>query len=245
MGSTDVLDYQIIGDDLQAVVVTLDPGEAAVAEAGAMLYMDDGIEMTSALSMKSQESGVFGKLFEAGKRVMAGESMFVTFFTNHAGQRREVAFSSAVPGPVVPVQLHDFGGQLICQRDAFLCAAKGVVVDIAFTKRFGAGIFGGEGFVLQRLSSPDGKGLAFLQGGGAVIVKDLAEGQIIRVDTGCLVAMETSVQYEIEMVKGMTNKLFGGEGLFNMRFRGPGRIWLQSMPFSRFADRILSLAPGE
>jgi uncharacterized protein (AIM24 family) len=150
-----------------------------------------------------------------------------------------------VPGPVVPVQLHDFGGQLICQRDAFLCAAKGVVVDIAFTKRFGAGIFGGEGFVLQRLSSPDGKGLAFLQGGGAVIVKDLAEGQIIRVDTGCLVAMETSVQYEIEMVKGMTNKLFGGEGLFNMRFRGPGRIWLQSMPFSRFADRILSLAPGE
>ncbi|MFZ4575839.1 MAG: TIGR00266 family protein [Phycisphaerales bacterium] len=245
MHTPDVLDYQIIGDDLQAVVVTLDPGEAAVAEAGAMLYMDDGIEMESALSMKSEDTGMLGKLFEAGKRMMAGESMFVTFFKNMSGQRREVAFSSAVPGPVVPIQLHDHGGQLLCQRDAFLCAAKGVVVDLAFTKRFGSGLFGGEGFVLQKLSSPDGKGQAFLQGGGAVIVKDLAPEQILRVDTGCLIAMETTIGYEVEMVKGMKNKLFGGEGLFNMRFRGPGRVWLQSMPFSRLADRIMSLAPSE
>jgi len=241
----DVLDYQIVGDDLQAVVITLDPGEGVVSEAGSMLYMDDGISMRSAMSMKTQDEGVMGKLFEAGKRMLAGESMFVTFFENESNARKEVAFSSTVPGPVIPIQLHDHGGQLICQKDAFLCAAKGVVVDIAFTKRFGAGLFGGEGFILQRLNAPDGKGQAFLQGGGAVIVKELAPGQILRVDTGCLVAMEPSVQYEVEMVKGMRNKLFGGEGMFNMRFRGPGKVWLQSLPFSRLADRIVALGSHE
>lgn len=241
----DVLDYKIVGDDLQAVIVTLDPGEGVVSEPGSMLYMDDGIVMRSSMTMKAQDDGLMGKLFEAGKRMLAGESMFVTFFENQSNVRREVAFSSTVPGPVIPVQLHEHGGQLICQKDAFLCAAKGVVVDIAFTKRFGAGLFGGEGFILQRLNAPDGKGQAFLQGGGAVIVKELAPGQVIRVDTGSLIAMEPSVQYEIEMVPGIRNKLVGGEGLFNMRFRGPGRVWLQSLPFARLADRIVALGSHE
>jgi uncharacterized protein (TIGR00266 family) len=237
-----VIDFRILGDDLQAVVITLDPGEAAVADAGAMLYMQDGIEMGTQLSMK-QGSGIFGKLFEAGKRMLTGESFFITMFANQGPRRADVAFSAPYPGKVVPLELSDFGGELICQKDSFLCAARGIEVNIAFTKRIGAGLFGGEGFILQRLSSPTGRGMAFVHAGGTVIEEELAPGQTLRVDTGCLVAFEKTVDYDIQMVPGVRNKLFGGEGLFFVRLQGPGRVWLQSLPFSRLADRILAAAP--
>jgi uncharacterized protein (TIGR00266 family) len=240
--SADVIDFRILGDDLQAVVITLDPGEAAVADAGAMLYMQDGIEMGTQLSMK-QGSGIFGKLFEAGKRMLTGESFFITMFANQGPRRADVAFSAPYPGKVVPLELSDFGGELICQKDSFLCAARGIEVNIAFTKRIGAGLFGGEGFILQRLSSPTGRGMAFVHAGGTVIEEELAPGQTLRVDTGCLVAFEKTVDYDIQMVPGIRNKLFGGEGLFFVRLQGPGRVWLQSLPFSRLADRILAAAP--
>jgi uncharacterized protein (TIGR00266 family) len=240
--SADVIDFRILGDDLQAVVITLDPGEAAVADAGAMLYMQDGVEMGTQLSMK-QGSGIFGKLFEAGKRMLTGESFFITMFANQGPRRADVAFSAPYPGKVVPLELSDFGGELICQKDSFLCAARGVEVNIAFTKRIGAGLFGGEGFILQRLSSPTGRGMAFVHAGGTVIEEELAPGQTLRVDTGCLVAFEKTVDYDIQMVPGVRNKLFGGEGLFFVRLQGPGRVWLQSLPFSRLADRILAAAP--
>ena len=240
--SADVIDFRILGDDLQAVVITLDPGEAAVADAGAMLYMQDGIEMGTQLSMK-QGSGIFGKLFEAGKRMLTGESFFITMFANQGPRRADVAFSAPYPGKVVPLELSDFGGELICQKDSFLCAARGIEVNIAFTKRIGAGLFGGEGFILQRLSSPTGRGMAFVHAGGTVIEEELAPGQTLRVDTGCLVAFEKTVDYDIQMVPGVRNKLFGGEGLFFVRLQGPGRVWLQSLPFSRLADRILAAAP--
>ncbi len=237
----DILDYEILGEDMQAVVVTLDPGEAAVAESGAMLYMEDGIVMEAQLSMKGENAGgLVGKLFEAGKRKLAGDSLFVTFFTNKGTRRASVAFAAPLPGPVLPINLHEHGGVLLCQRDSFLCAARGVMVDIAFTRRIGAGFFGGEGFILQKLSAPEGKGQAFLHAGGTMVPITLGPGETIRADTGCLVAFEQTVSYEIETVPGIKNKLFGGEGLFNMRFRGPGRVWLQTLPFSRLADRIIS-----
>jgi uncharacterized protein (TIGR00266 family) len=242
--SADIIDHRIIGDDLQAVVVTLDPGEAVLADAGAMLYMQDGIEMGTQLSMK-QGSGIFGKLFEAGKRVLTGESFFITLFANQGRSRSDVAFAAPYPGKVVPLELAEHGGELLCQKDSFLCAARGVEVNIAFTRRIGAGLFGGEGFILQKLSSPSGHGQAFVHAGGTVIEENLAPGQTLRVDTGCLVAFEKSVEYDIQMVPGIRNKLFGGEGLFFVHLTGPGRVWLQSLPFSRLADRILLAAqPG-
>jgi uncharacterized protein (TIGR00266 family) len=242
--SADIIDHRIIGDDLQAVVVTLDPGEAVLADAGAMLYMQDGIEMGTQLSMK-QGSGIFGKLFEAGKRVLTGESFFITLFANQGRSRSDVAFAAPYPGKVVPLELAEHGGELLCQKDSFLCAARGVEVNIAFTRRIGAGLFGGEGFILQKLSSPSGHGQAFVHAGGTVIEETLAPGQTLRVDTGCLVAFEKSVEYDIQMVPGIRNKLFGGEGLFFVHLTGPGRVWLQSLPFSRLADRILLAAqPG-
>ncbi|MCK4871410.1 MAG: TIGR00266 family protein [Phycisphaerales bacterium] len=237
----DIIDYTIIGDDLQAVVITLDPGEACVAEAGAMMYMEDDIDMATELSMKQDGGGVFGKLFEAGKRVLAGESFFITMFANQGGQRRDVAFAAPYPGHIVPVELTDHAGTLICQKDAFLCAARGVSVDIFFSKRIGAGFFGGEGFILQRLS---GDGLAFLHAGGSVWSKTLQAGETLRVDTGCLVAFEQTVDYNIEMVKGIKSIFFGGEGLFFVTLKGPGTVWLQTLPFSRLADRIIASAPA-
>jgi uncharacterized protein (TIGR00266 family) len=244
MMSADVIDYEILGDDLQAVVVTLDPGEAAVAEAGTMMYMDDGVEMGTQLSMKEGGSGIFGKLFEAGKRVLVGESFFITMFANNAPARRDVAFAAPYPGHVVPIELGEHNGNIICQKDAFLCAARGVEVDIAFTRRLGTGFFGGEGFILQKLSSPDGRGQAFLHAGGSVLQRQLAPGEVLRVDTGCLVAFEPSVDYAIEFVPGIKNKLFGGEGLFYVKMVGPGIVWLQTLPFSRLADRIIASAPA-
>jgi len=240
----DVIDYQILGDDMQAVVITLDPDEAMVAEAGAMMYLEPDIEMATQLSMK-EGGGLLGKLFEAGKRAVTGESFFITYFHNHGTQRRDCAFAAPYPGHVVPVELGDHGGTLICQKDAFLCAARGVNVDIAFQKKIGVGLFGGEGFILQKLSSDTGKGQAFLHAGGTTLIKELGAGEKLRVDTGCLVAFDTSVSYEIQFVKGIKNKLFGGEGFFYASLTGPGSVWLQTLPFSRLADRIIAAAPSQ
>ena len=246
MAKADVVDYAIIGDDLQAVVITLDPQEAVVAEAGAMMYMQEGVEMGTSLSMKGDSGGIFGKLFEAGKRIVSGESFFITMFANNAGERRDVAFAAPYPGHVVPMHLGDFGGTLMCQKDAFLCAARGVEVDIAFNKRLGAGFFGGEGFILQKVFADpsDEEAVAFFHAGGSVSKHTLEAGQTLRVDTGCLVAFEPSVDYNIEFVPGIKNKIFGGEGLFYVKMTGPGSVWLQTLPFSRLADRIIASAPS-
>lgn len=242
--AVDVVDHHVLGEDLQALVVTLDPGEAVVAEAGSMMYMQDGIEMGTQLSMNPQNKGVFGKLFEAGKRAITGESFFITMFANTAGQRRDCAFAAPYPGHIVPINLEEHSGNILCQKDAFLCCAKGVEVNIAFTRKIGAGLFGGEGFILQRLTSSSGRGQAFLHAGGTVVEMRLGPGERLRVDTGCLVGFESSVDYSIEMVPGIRNKLFGGEGLFFVRMTGPGTVWLQTLPFSRLADRIIAASPG-
>lgn len=240
----DTVDHSILGEDLQALVVTLDPGEAVVAEAGAMMYMQSGIEMGTQLSMSSQDKGLFGKLFEAGKRAVTGESFFITLFANNAAQRRDVAFAAPYPGHIVPVELGDHGGTITCQKNSFLCCARGVEVNIAFTRKIGAGLFGGEGFILQKLSSPTGRGQAFLHAGGTVVPMRLGPGEQLRVDTGCLVGFESGVDYDIQLVPGIKNKLFGGEGLFYVMLTGPGTVWLQTLPFSRLADRIIASAPS-
>lgn len=243
--SADIVDHEILGGDMQAVVVTLDPGEAVVAEAGAMMFMQDGVEMGTSLSMKKDAPGLLGKLFEAGKRVLTGDSFFITYFTNNANQRRNVSFAAPYPGKVVPVELSEHGGTIICQKDAFLCGARGVSVDIAFTKRIGAGLFGGEGFILQKISSPDRRGQVFLHAGGTTVQMRLEPGERLRADTGCIVGFEDTVDYDIQMVPGIKNKLFGGEGLFYVLLTGPGTVWLQTLPFSRLADRIIASAPSQ
>jgi uncharacterized protein (TIGR00266 family) len=242
--SVDIIEYEIIGDDMQAIIITLDPDEAVVAEAGAMMYMEPDIEMATQLSM-SQGRGMLGKLFEAGKRAVTGESFFITFFHNHGRVRRDCAFAAPYPGHVVPVELGEHSGEIICQKDAFLCAARGVEVSIAFQRKLGVGLFGGEGFILQKLTSKSGNGQAFLHAGGTTVRRQLAPGETLRVDTGCLVAFERSVSYDIQFVKGITNKLFGGEGLFYAAMTGPGTVWLQTLPFSRLADRIIASAPSQ
>jgi uncharacterized protein (TIGR00266 family) len=233
----DVIDYQLIGDDLQGVVITLDPGEGVIAEAGAMLYMEDGIEMATTLDPNAQGGGLFGKLLGAGKRLLAGESFFLTMYGNAATKRRDVAFAAPVPGKIRALDLKDWGGQIIAQKDSFLCAARGVSLDIAFTRRIGAGFFGGEGFILERLT---GDGLAFVHACGALIERTLAPGERLRVDTGCLVAMQSTVDYDIQTVPGFKNALFGGEGLFFVQLTGPGKVILQTLPFSRMADKIIA-----
>ncbi|WP_457652309.1 TIGR00266 family protein [Rhodocaloribacter sp.] len=226
----DVIDYTIIGDDMQVVEVTLDPGEGVRAEAGAMLYMSDGIEM---------QTGADGGLFGGFKRMLTGESFFITTFLHTGGGTGKVAFGAPYPGKIVPVDLAEHGGSFLCQKDAFLCAAKGVDIEVAFTKRLGAGLFGGEGFILQRLT---GDGQAFIHAGGTILRHDLAPGRTLRVDTGCLAAFSTSVTYDIRFVGGFKNALFGGEGLFLAHLTGPGVVYLQSLPFSRLADRIHAVA---
>jgi len=227
MTMADVLDYKIIGDDLQLVEVELDPGEGVRAEAGTMTYMEDGIEM---------QTGMEGGLFSGFKRIVTGESFFITTFLNTDQQRkRHVAFAAPYPGKIVAFDLDQFNGQVLCQRDSFLCAARGTEIEIAFTKRLGAGFFGGEGFILQKLS---GNGMVFVHAGGTVIEKDLAAGETLRVDTGCLVAFAMTVDYDIQFVGGFRNALFGGEGLFFAKMTGPGKVYLQSLPFSRLVDRI-------
>jgi len=239
---SDEIDYQLIGDDLQAVIITLDPGEMVQAEAGAMMYMQDGIVMNTTLDPNAQGGGLMGRLFMGAKRALTGDTFFVTTFANAANKRQDVAFSSHFPGKIQPCDLREWGGVIIGQKDAFLCAARGVNVTIAFTKRIGAGFFGGEGFILQRIEGRDG--LVFLHASGTLHTMELAHGETLRVDTGCIVAMEEQIEYDIEMVPGVKTALFGGEGLFLARLRGPGRVMLQTMPFSRLADHIIAAAPA-
>jgi uncharacterized protein (TIGR00266 family) len=240
------IDYEIIGGDMQIVEVELDPGETVIAEAGAMNYMQDGIEYEAKLGDGSDmESGMFGKLLGMGKRALTGESIFMTHFSNVAeGQgsegKRRVAFAAAYPGKVVAVDLAAIGGELICQKDAFLCAARGTAVSIAFSKRLGAGFFGGEGFVLQKLA---GDGTAFFHAGGAVIEKQL-NNETLYVDTGCLAAFSSGIDYDIALAGGLKSMFFGGEGMFLAELSGSGTVYLQSLPFSRLADRILAHAPA-
>jgi uncharacterized protein (TIGR00266 family) len=226
----DVIDYKILGDDMQLVEIELDPGEGVRAEAGALTYMEDGIEM---------QTGTGGGLFRGLKRIVTGESFFITSFVNNARSKSRLAFGAPYPGKVIPLDLAAMGGRFLCQKDSFLCAAQGTEIEIAFTKRLSTGVFGGEGFILQSL---EGDGLTFVHAGGTVIEKDLAAGQTLRVDTGCLVAFAPSVDYDIQFVGGFNNALFGGEGLFLARLRGPGKVYLQSLPFSRLADRIIAAA---
>jgi uncharacterized protein (TIGR00266 family) len=238
----DVVDYEIFGDDMQYVEIELDPGEAAIGEAGAMMMMQDGIEMDTIFGDGSaQQGGLFGKLLGAGKRLVTGESLFTTIFHNEASAKRRVAFAAPYPGKIIPVQLTDVGGTLICQKDSFLCAARGVSLGIAFQKRLGVGLFGGEGFIMQKL---DGDGLVFVHAGGTLMSRDLAPGERLRVDTGCVVALQQSVDFDIQYVGKLKSALFSGEGLFFATLTGPGRIWLQSLPISRLANRIIAMAPA-
>jgi uncharacterized protein (TIGR00266 family) len=240
----DVVDYEIFGDDMQYVEIELDPGEAAIGEAGAMMMMQDGIEMDTIFgdgSAQSQQGGLFGKLLGAGKRLVTGESLFTTIFHNEGQAKRRVAFAAPYPGKIIPVQLSEIGGTLICQKDSFLCAARGVSLGIAFQKRLGVGLFGGEGFIMQRL---DGDGLAFVHAGGTLMTRDLAPGERLRVDTGCIVALQQSVDFDIQYIGKLKSALFSGEGLFFATLTGPGRVWLQSLPLSRLANRIIASAPA-
>lgn len=232
---SDEIDFRIQGDDMQFVEVELDPGETVVAEAGAMMYMTPGIEMQTVFGDPSANNSFFGKLMSAGKRMLTGESLFMTTFTSRGPGKQQVAFAAPFPGKIVPMDIAQLGGELICQKDSFLAAAKGVSVGIAFTKKIGAGLFGGEGFILQRLT---GDGVAFVHAGGTIAHRRLAGGETLRVDTGCLVGFQRTVEYDIKFVGGIKNTLFGGEGLFFVQLTGPGDVWLQSLPFSRLADRV-------
>lgn len=237
---SDVIDYEIFGEEMQFVEVTLDPGEMVIAEAGAMMYMTEGIKMETVFGDPSQaQQGLWSKVVSAGKRLLTGESLFLTTFTNVAHRREVVAFASPYPGKIVPMPLDQLGGEVLCQKDAFLCGARGVQVSIAFQKRIGVALFGGEGFIMQRLT---GDGLALVHAGGTLVEKVLAPGETIRLDTGCLVALQPSVHYDIGFVGGFRNAVFGGEGLFLATLQGPGRVWLQSLPFSRLAGRVLAHA---
>lgn len=240
MATMHEVDFKIFGDDMQFVEVELDPQEAAIAEAGGMMYMDDGIEMETIFGDGAQPTGLLGSLMGAGKRLLTGESLFMTVFQNTGAGKKHVAFGAPYPGKIVPVHLAEIGGELIAQKDSFLCAAKGVAIGIAFQKRIGVGLFGGEGFIMQRLT---GDGWAFVHAGGTLHQRDLAPGELVRVDTGCIVAFQPSVNYDIQFVGKIKSALFGGEGLFFATLRGPGRIWLQSLPLSRMADRIYAAAP--
>jgi len=226
----DLIDHTIYGDDMQLVEIELDQGEGVRAEAGTLTYMEAGIEM---------QTSTGGGIFKGLKRAITGESFFITTFLNNASGKAKVAFAAPYPGKIIPISLNDFGGRIICQKDSFLCAAQGIEIEIAFTKRLGAGVFGGEGFILQRL---EGDGMAFVHAGGTIVEKDLAAGETLRVDTGCLVAFNDSVDYDIKFIGGFTNALFGGEGLFLATLTGPGKVYLQSLPFSRLADRVLASA---
>jgi uncharacterized protein (TIGR00266 family) len=237
----DVVDYEIKGAEMQFVEVELDPGEAAIGEAGSMMYMDGGVDMDTVFGDGSQQqSGLFGKLLGAGKRLITGESLFTTIYTNQSNGKKRVAFSAPYPGKILPMDLKQLGGTLICQKDSFLCAARGVSLGIAFQRKLGAGFFGGEGFIMQKL---EGDGLAFVHAGGTVVRRELQAGETLMVDTGCVVAYTQDVDFDIQYVGKIKTALFGGEGLFLARLSGPGQVWLQSLPFSRLASRIFAAAP--
>lgn len=235
------IDYRIIGDDLQCVEVELDPNESVIAESGSLMMLEDDIKMETLFGDGSgQDKGIMGKIFSAGKRLLTGESLFMTHFTNLGSSKRKLSFAAPYPGKILPFDLAAMGGKIICQKDSFLCAAKGVSVGIAFQKKLGTGFFGGEGFIMQKL---EGDGLAFAHAGGTTIERELKAGERLRIDTGCLVALTQNVDYDIEFVGGIKNTLFGGEGLFFATLRGPGKVWIQSLPFSRLADRIIAASP--
>jgi len=234
------VDYEIIGDDLQVVEIELDPSETVVAEAGAMNWMDNGISFEAHLGDGSkQNEGMMKKLLGAAGRAITGESLFMTHFTNIESGKKKIAFGAPYPGKIIAMDMQDFGGEVICQKDAFLCAAKGTEITIAFNKKLGAGFFGGEGFILQRIR---GDGMTFLHAGGTIVKKEL-KGETIKIDTGCIVAFSPSIDYSIERAGGLKSMFFGGEGLFLATLKGTGTVYLQSLPFSRLADRILRNAP--
>lgn len=232
------IDYHIYGEEMQFVEIELDPMETVIAEAGSFMMMDDGIEMATIFGDGSQSegSGLFGKLLSAGKRLITGESLFMTAYTHAGDGKKRASFAAPYPGKIIPLDLSQLDGKIICQKDAFLCAAKGVSVGIEFSQKLGRGFFGGEGFIMQKL---EGDGMAFVHTGGSIIEKKLELGEVLKIDTGCLVAFTRDVDYDIEMVRGVRNMIFGGEGIFFARLEGPGTVWIQSLPFSRLADRVL------
>ncbi|MCX6264131.1 MAG: TIGR00266 family protein [Bacteroidetes bacterium] len=232
------IDYRIFGEEMQYVEVELDPGETAVAEPGAFMMMDDGIAMETIFGdgSKQQTGGLFGKLLNAGKRVLVGENLFMTAFTNAGQGKKQVSFASPYPGKIIPLNLAELNNTIICQKDSFLCAAKGVSIGIEFQRKLGTGLFGGEGFIMERLQ---GDGMAFLHAGGHIVEKILQPGELIKIDTGCIVGFTGGIEYDIQMVGGIKNSLFGGEGLFFATLRGPGKVWIQTLPISRLAGRIL------
>ena len=235
------IDYQIYGEEMQYVEIELDPQEAVVAEAGSFMMMDAGITMDTIFGDGSnQTQGVLGKIFSAGKRVLTGESLFMTAFLNSESGKKKVSFASPYPGKIVPIDLSKYGGKFICQKDAFLCAAKGVSIGIEFSKRLGRGLFGGEGFIMQKL---EGDGMAFVHAGGTLAKKTLAPGEVLKVDTGCIVGFTQQVDYDIQFVGGIKNTIFGGEGLFFATLKGPGDVYIQSLPFSRLAGKVWAAAP--
>jgi uncharacterized protein (TIGR00266 family) len=235
------IDYQIFGEEMQFVEIELDPQEGVVAESGSFMMMNDGVKMDTIFGDGSnQNEGIMGKLFSAGKRLLTGESLFMTIFSNAGSGKKKVAFAAPYPGKIVPIDLSEVEGKFICQKDAFLCAAKGVSVGIEFSKKLGRGLFGGEGFIMEKL---EGDGLAFVHAGGTMHKKTLAPGEVLKVDTGCIVGFTKDVDYDIEFVGGIKNTIFGGEGLFFATLKGPGNVYIQSLPFSRLAGRVLALAP--
>ena len=237
----DDVDFEIHGSEMQFVEIELDPGESVVAEAGSMMYMGHDIEMETIFGDGSNSGGSFvDTLVGAGKRLLTGESLFMTVFSNRGSTLQRVAFASPYPGKIIPMDLNRLGGELICQKDAFLCAAKGVSIGIAFQKKIGAGLFGGEGFIMQKLK---GNGLAFVHAGGTIVERELGPAEVMRVDTGCIVALDSSIDYDVQFVGGVKSAIFGGEGFFFTRLTGPGTVWLQSLPFSRLAGRIWRSAP--
>jgi uncharacterized protein (TIGR00266 family) len=234
------IDYRIVGEEMQYVEVELDPNETAVAEAGSFMMMDEGIEMATIFgdgSHQQQTSNFLGKLLSAGKRVLTGESLFMTTYTNMSHGKKHVSFASPYPGKIIPLDLMRLGGRITCQKDSFLCAAKGVSIGIEFQRKLGTGLFGGEGFIMQKL---EGDGMAFVHAGGHVLERELQPGEMLKIDTGCIVAFTSTVSYDIQFVGGIKNTLFGGEGVFFATLRGPGKVWIQTLPISRLASRILA-----
>ncbi len=232
------IDYKIYGEEMQHVEIELDPQETAIAESGSFMMMENGIEMQTIFGDGSQQTGgLMGKLFSAGKRLLTGESLFMTAFTNMGEGKKKVNFASPYPGKIIALDLNQYGGKIICQKDAFLCAAKGVSVGIQFQRKLGTGIFGGEGFIMQKL---EGDGLSFVHAGGHVFEKELQAGEILKIDTGCVVAYTKEVDFDVQFVGGIKNTIFGGEGLFFATLRGPGKVWIQSLPISRLASRVLA-----
>jgi uncharacterized protein (TIGR00266 family) len=240
-GTMDVVDYEIKGNEMQFVEVELDPGEAAIGEAGSLMFMEGGIQMDTVFGDGGKQQGGFmSKLLGAGKRLITGESLFTTIYSNEDSRKRRVAFAAPYPGKIIPMDLRQLGGTLICQKDAFLCAARGVSLGIYFQQKLSVGFFGGEGFIMQKL---DGDGLAFVHAGGTVVRRDLQPGETLLIDTGCVVAFTPNVNFEIQYVGKIKTALFGGEGLFFAKMTGPGTVWLQSLPFSRLASRVFAAAP--